>query len=97
MANPNPRLENLKKFKPKWDSPTTAIRIPEKYKTDCMTLARGLESGAIPQDWQAQLDATPGQDDQDDAVCVDSFKTYKLRGVEVIRVADLVAAGVLDY
>mgnify|MGYP001063872519 CR=1 FL=1 len=118
MPNPNPRLENLRHFKPKWESPTTAIRIPEKFKDDCLALARGLESGIIPTEWQSRLNLmtctseSKCSDEQSSATTVNNgesiactgdklpysvsdFKTLKLKGKNVIRVEDLIAAGIL--
>lgn len=97
MANPNPPLANLRHFKPKWQSPTTAIRVPEKYKDACLTLARGLESGDIPEDWYEKLHPKAVTEEGVATDCSLAYRTYRLRGQDVIRVEDLVAAGILKF
>lgn len=44
MPNPNPKQQNLRKFKPKWNSgKTKAIRIPEAFADRLIEIARLLD------------------------------------------------------
>lgn len=46
MANSNPIIQKATQFKPKWNNtPTCAIRIPEKFKEQLIAIARSLDEG----------------------------------------------------
>jgi hypothetical protein len=46
MANPNPKIENLKSFKPNWNhTPTRTIRVPSELADEIMAFARELDAG----------------------------------------------------
>lgn len=47
MANHNPKIENLKSFKPNWNhTPTRTIRVPSELAGKIMSFARDLDAGS---------------------------------------------------
>ena len=66
--------QNLKPFHPKWNNPTVAVRIPEKFKEQIIQYAQKLDNSLVQVN--SELNNDSGEDNR-----LNSLVQVKLRDI----------------